>query len=144
MNNPKNIIKAFDALKDEEGRIDINKLTDEEIDKIIDLQWEMIEQLDALSIYKKMKADIRLKAQKQEKEAEILIRRLMQRLDLQEHDNEYCKIKTKVSYKYEIDETKLPKDLYSPNHAKITAMVNKWEDIEGVQPWQWYLQVSIR
>lgn len=144
MNNPKNIIKAFDALKDEEGRIDINKLTDEEIDKIIDLQWEMIEQLDALSTYKKMKADIRLKAQKEEKEAEILIRRLMQRLDLQEHDNEYCKIKTKVSYKYEIDEAKLPKDLYSPNHAKIRAMVNKWESIEGVQPWQWYLQVSVR
>ena len=121
-----NIIKAYDLLKDEDGRINVDKMTDEEIDQLCDLQNEMIsETLPSLVAFAKMQAQRRLKAKKEEDFAKVLIRRLMQRVDLQDFDCADGKVKLTKGTNYDIDLEKLPPELLAPNHASIRAKVNK-------------------
>lgn len=145
MDKFQNIIKSYDLLKDEDGRINIEKMTDEQIDELVDLQNEMIsETLPSLVAFAKMQTARRLKAEKEEEFAKVLIRRLMQRVDLQDFDCVDGKIKMTKGTKYDIDLTKLSPELLAPNHASIRAKINKWENIDWVIPTMHYFTASIK
>ena len=143
MLNIKNLISAYDLLRDEDWQVPVHKMTDEQIDEVLDLQGELLDQLPVLLAHKKQQAMIRLKAEKEEQSAEALIKRIFARLDLKDFDCEYGKAKAWMTVKYDVDVEKLPKDYFMPNHASIRSKINKNETIEWVVPIQSFLSVKI-
>lgn len=144
MKHIKELLKAYDILRSDDWVVDVANMTDEEIDKLIDMQWDMTKQLDVLIAHAKQQAEIRKKATKEEEEAKVMIRRIMERLELNDFDNEYWKVRTSTSYKYDLDLDNLDTEYLWPNHAKIRAKINKNEKIKGVQATHGYTVVNIK
>ena len=119
------IVQSYDALKDDDGFIDINKMTDEQIDEIIALQSDLADALPAIIQHNRNQSRIRLKAEKEEEASKKLINRIMNRLDIEDFDCEVGKVKATYSTKYEIDESKLSDEYWMPNHASLRSKVNK-------------------
>ncbi len=138
------IVQSYDALKDDDGFIDINKMTDEQIDEIISLQSDLADSLPALIQHNRNQNRIKLKAEKEEEASKKLINRIMNRLDIEDFDCEVGKVKATYLTKYEIDESKLSDEYWMPNHASLRSKVNKWEKIDWVVPIEKYKSVSIR
>ncbi len=138
------ILKSYDLLKDDEGNLKIDKMTDEEIDKLFELENEMVlDSLPALVLFAKTQAQRRLKAEKEEEFAKVLIRRMMQRVNIENFDCDDGKVKATRSIKYDIDEEKLPQDFFMPNHASIRAKLGKDETVEWVTPTQKFMWVRV-
>lgn len=144
MKHIKELLKAYDILRSDDWVVDVANMTDEEIDKLIDMQWDMTKQLDVLIAHAKQQAEIRKKATKEEEEAKVMIRRIMERLELNDFDNEYWKVRTSTSYKYDVDLDNLDTEYLWPNHAKIRAKINKNEKIKWVQATNGYTVVNIK
>lgn len=145
MEKIKNIIKAFDMLKDTKGKIKVDSMTDEQLDQLIDLQNEMVsEALPALVVYTKIQAQRRKKAEKEEEFAKVLIRRMMQRCEFTEFDCEDGKIKLTKWVKYDIDLEKLPTKYLTPNHSSIRSLVLQNEAILWVTPTDIYFNASVK
>lgn len=138
------LIKNYDELKDDDGFININKMTDEQIDQIIDLQSDLADSLPALIQYNRIQNRRRLKAEKEEQASQKLINRIMLRLDWESFDCEDWTVKTSKTIKYDVDTDKLSKEYRMPNHASLRSKINKWETIEWVTPIESFISVSIR
>lgn len=139
----KKLISAYDLLRDEDGKIAVYKMDDAQIDELLDLQWELLDQLPVIIAHKKQQAMIRLKAEKEEESCDVLLKRIFARLWIEDFDCEYGKAKKTMNTKYEVNEEELPKDYFMPNHAKIRWLVNKNEVISWVVPIQSYLWVRV-
>lgn len=139
----KKLISAYDLLRDDDWKIPVYKMTDEEIDNLLDLQWELLDQLPILIAHKKQQAMIRLKAEKEEESCDTLLKRIFTRLWIEDFDCEYGKAKKTMNTKYDVNELELPKDFFMPNHAKIRWLVNKNESIDWVTPIQSFLWVRV-
>lgn len=139
----KKLISAYDLLRDDDWKIPVYKMTDEEIDNLLDLQWELLDQLPILIAHKKQQAMIRLKAEKEEESCETLLKRIFTRLWIEDFDCEYGKARKTMNTKYDVNEEQLPKDFFMPNHAKIRWLVNKNENIDWVTPIQSFLWVRV-
>ena len=130
----KKLISAYDLLRDDDWKIPVAKMNDEEIDNLLDMQGDMLEQLPVLIAHKKQQAMIRLKAEKEEEATQKLINRIVARLDIDDFDCEYGKIKKTMTTKYDVNVDELPKEYFIPNHASIRSKVNKNENIPWVVP----------
>lgn len=143
MVNLKNIITAYDMLRDDTWSINVDKLTDQQIDDLIDLQWDMLNQLPWLIAHKKQQAMIRLKAKNEEEAAETVINRIMRRLDIRDFDCEYWKVKTVETIKYDTYIDQIPSEYMMPNHASIRSVLSKWQKIGWVIPTHTFISSKI-
>ena len=143
MINPQELLKAYDLLREEDGTIDATKLEDKQIDELIETMWDMQKAVEVLIAHKKKQAMIRIKASKEEKDCEVFIRRIMQRLELESFDCEYGKVKTTLNYRYDYDIDKLPDEYKMISWSKVWSALRKWESIKWVTKTDWYLTVRI-
>jgi len=139
----KKLISAYDLLRDDDWQIPVYKMDDAQIDELLDLQWELLNQLPVLIAHRKQQASIRLKAEKEEESCDAIIKRIFARLDLKDFDCEYGKAKQTFSIKYDIDNEKLPKEYFMPNHASIRSKLLKDESVEWVIPTQKFASVKV-
>ena len=142
MINIKKIISAYDLLRDDEWKIPVHKMNDEEIDALLDLQWDLLNQLPVIIAHRKQQTSVRLKAEKEEEACDVLLKRIYSRLDLEDYDCEYWKTKKVMKIKYDVDKEKLDKSLFMPNHASIKSRLSKNEKIEWVTPTLSYIAVK--
>gem|GEM_PF-4297895 len=73
------LIDAYDSYFGDEF-LDVNDLTDEQIDEIIDIEQDMGKAVDSLIIAKKLHANRRQIAEKKEKLANKVIARILKRI----------------------------------------------------------------
>ena len=120
------------------------EMTDEMIDEILWAEAESSEVLHSLLLAKKIQAERRLVAEKEEKKIVAMINRIMVRTRQETYECEDGKIKSKVVYRFDIvDESQVPQDMKAPVWQKINSLIQNWEDVPWVQKWDWYLSSRI-
>ena len=120
------------------------EMSDEMIDEILWAEAESSEVLHSLLLAKKIQAERRLIAEKEEKKIMAMINRIMVRTRQDNFECEDGKIKSKVVYRFDIvDEDKVPQDMKAPVWQKINSLIQKWEDVPWVEKWDWYLSSRI-
>lgn len=135
------LVDKFDTLLEQW----IDELTDEQVDEVIWSQENMMMLLDSMIVIKKLNAQRRLKAEKEEKKADKLIYRLMVRTWLDTHDSPDWKITKSVQRKFDVpDVSALPDDCKMMSWGTIHSRVAKWEDVPWVIVDRWYDKYSVR
>lgn len=139
INTASDIIKQYDQLLENLG-----KLEDSQIDELLANQSNQLDLINPLMLYAKIHGERRRIAEKEEEKAKTLIKRIMVRSWLTEHESEDGKVKGTIEYRYETDLTKLPREYLMESSAKIRSALRKGESIDWITPTEWYLSITIR
>lgn len=125
INNATLIIKQYDELVEQLG-----KLEEEQIDQLLENQSNQLDLINPLMLYAKIHAERRKKAEKEEDKAKSIIKRIMVRSGITDHESEDGKIKGTIEYRYETDLEKLPKEYLMVNSASIRSALRKDQKID--------------
>jgi len=144
------ILMQYDEAKEELEKGE--ELTDDQIDKFIWSEEQMWNVLSALITMKKIQANRRLIAEKEEEKIMVFVKRIMNRLDLKEWSAEDWKAKWKVHYRREYADKEtfkwIPKKFFRPNYQAINKMIQEkakeWKQMKWIIMHEWNLSVSIR
>ena len=139
INKASELVSQYDNLVSE-----LWKLEDEQIDQLLDNQANQLDLINPLMLYAKVYAERRKIAEKEEGKAKTLIKRIMTRSDLKDHESEDGKIKGTIEYHYETDMEKLPREYLMANSASIRSALRKDQTIDWITPVAWYLSITIR
>ena len=126
------LIDAYDSYFGDDEIFDPNKLTDEQIDEIIDIESDMGKAVDSLIIAKKLHANRRQIAEKKEKLANKVIARILKRIWKQTRESEDGKAKFCKSHVFEVDMEKIAPEFISHNRSKINSALTKGESLDWV------------
>lgn len=139
INNATIIIKQYDELVES-----LWKLEDAQIDQLLENQSNQLDLINPLMLYAKIHGERRRIAEKEEDKAKTIIKRIMVRSWITDHESEDGKIKGTVEYRYETDLEKLPKEYLMINSASIRSALRKEQSIDWITPIAWYLSITIR
>lgn len=139
INNATLIIKQYDELVES-----LWKLEEEQIDQLLENQSNQLDLINPLMLYAKIHAERRKTAEKEEDKAKSIIKRIMVRSGITDHESEDGKIKGTIEYRYETDLEKLPKEYLMVNSASIRSALRKDQKIDWITPIAGYLSITIR
>lgn len=120
------------------------EMTDEMIDEILWAESESNNMLHALLLAKKIQAERRKIAEKEESKIMAMINRIMVRSRQNNYECEDGKIKSAVVYRFNIvDESEIPQELKAPVWQKVNSLIQKWESVPWVEKLDGYLSSRV-
>jgi hypothetical protein len=105
--------------------LDVKELSDEDIDTILGSESEMLESIKQIIIAKKIYANRRLTAEKEEKKCDALTSRIMRRLEIDNFETEDGNVKKTIQRTFETDLKKLSNDYKMASRSKIHSAITK-------------------
>lgn len=138
----KKLVDAYDKYFGDTA-VDADKLTDEQIDKILAVQSDMDQAMWALILAKKIYAERRLIAEKQETLCKTLMHRIMRRQDIREYECQDGKAKFIPAWQFYVDIEQLPEEYKQYSYSKINSAITKWEKIPWVTVQSWFPSIRI-
>lgn len=136
------LVEAYDKYFGDTA-VDADKLTDEQIDEILAVQSDMDQAMWALILAKKIYAERRLIAEKNEALCKTIMHRIMRRQDVKEYECQDGKAKFVPAWQFEVDMVALPEDYKMHSYGKINAAITKWEKIQWVTVLAWHPSIRI-
>lgn len=122
----------------------VQELTDEQIDSLLWTQDTMLWLLDVFVLKKKIYAQRRLLAEKEEKKCEQFVWRIMRRLQLHDYECKDWKVVPKIKREFTVDMKELPEEYHTHNRNTIHALVDKKVSVPGVTPGTGHLSFSVK
>lgn len=123
------------------------ELTDEQIDAMLWSEADLWKMLDWLILMKKIQADRRKIAEKEEEKCMTFITRIMKRLEVEDRSCEDWKASWKIVYRREYrdkEKKTVPLEYMWPVRWTINSAVQKWIKVEWIEVFEWNLAVQVR
>lgn len=123
------------------------EFTDDQIDAMLWSEAELWQILDALILMKVDEARRIKIAKKEEAKCMIFIKRIMNRLKVDERKSPDWKATWKVEYRREykdVENKTVPLEYMWPVRWTINSAVQKWIKVEWIEVFEWHLAVQVR
>lgn len=126
----KEILRQYDMFFGE--NVDLDDLSEEEIEEIIVAQENLGKALDSLILVFQINKQRKKKYEKRENALKKLISWCMRRMEVESYETEDGKVRTQFYYSFDTDMQKLPDEYVMASNAKIQGALRRWESVPGV------------